>query len=220
MLPQKTENRRQRQTAGSFLLRLVVSLIVGVIVLSAFVVLALHLPPVQGAVIRWGLHKVETAASAQIELTSYRWWPLSRLYLLKVKVQSGGKQVLECEEAVLTYKFSFDWPYLIPIELQFQKPIIQVEKDDKGHWLLPEASNRPSSSEEGPPEKTPWPWGNLPSPQIKIVSGTIFGLQNGQQILAVRDITGTIPLQMVSDKGRARLGIDLGQWQEQIRNGH
>ncbi len=205
--------------AKRFLLRLLVLSTLLVIAIPLLLILVLHFPAAQTAVIEALAHRIDAATPFSIKLGGYSWRPCAGLQLNDLAVQFEGKEILRCERARLSYVLSVKWPYLCPRELRLEKPTLRLERDREGRWVVPrrEKSARGlsgSSFDTSSPKSTSslllFPW-----PRIKIVSGAVMAEQNGQQILSIRDVTGALTLQPVSRPDGVSFRIQIGQWQGQ-----
>ncbi|MGV8074170.1 MAG: translocation/assembly module TamB domain-containing protein [Syntrophobacteraceae bacterium] len=194
-----------------------------VLIVPLFLILILHLPGVQSEVIKRVIRQIEIVTPLQVQLKNYRWSPFSGLSLKELKVQSSRKNILECEKAQLSYSLSLSRPYIKANEIYLEKPVLRLDKDAEGHWILPQDAkngNDKAGSVAGGDAAHPaadeasslmfrFPW-----PRIRIFSGVVTAEQNGRQILTIRDVTGTLTVEPAHDaNGRPSLKVHLGQWQ-------
>ena len=179
-----------------------------IVLVPALVVFALHIPSVQQSLIISIVNRIENATHYKVEIQSYKWWPFSRLYVEKLRIESGGKTILDCGEVRLSYGFRASFPFINPKEIYLDKPFLQVERSDDGKWLLP------GSTEGGRGQGGEGCGGgsmllNMALPTLHVVSGTIEGRQRGNIVLSIRDATGIIHLKRVSGPEGVSIGVDL-----------
>jgi translocation and assembly module TamB len=187
---------------------IILGVVVALIVPLAFI-LAVHLPSVQKEVIDGVVGWIESDTTLNVQLDGYKWWPFSRLQVFKLKVRSEGKDVLECEQAELSYRLSWSWPYLVPTDLYFDQPVLRLEKDSKGQWRFPKAAKSEPRSEA---RKDVSRWLRFPWPPVRIRSGVITAEQDGQSILHIRDVSGALSFQAVSGEDGTTVKVKLGDW--------
>ncbi len=192
------------------LLRLLIWTAIVFILSPLILVLAVHIPIIQKQVIGRIEKEIERSTSSRVQIGSYLWWPFSRLYLLNLRVKTAGKDLLECERVELSYTLSFVRPYIVPREMVLDRPALHLERDGKGRFQIPGNKSEPG-------EKVS-PIGSFaglrtPVPKIRIRSGTVDAQQDGQPVLAVRDVTGLLTLQEVGDSDGVSIKIDFGQRQ-------
>ena len=173
-------------------------------------VIALHVPAVQDYLLQKAIQKLEASADLQIQLSSARWSLWHELRLVDLKVKASGENILECGEASLGYYLSWKWPYVHPVAVVLEKPSLRLERDAQGHWQLPGRKGPPSEASR---PANPFPWSRFPWPQVRIVSGTIAATQNGQVVLSIADVNGTISVQEMTGSQGPWLKIDFGPWQ-------
>ncbi len=163
------------------------------VVLLALV--ALHVPALQKEIIRRGVARIETATNFRVQILSYRWWPFSGINLAGVKIESEGKQILDCDKVHLKYSLSIKRPYIIVEEVYLEKPFLHLERSADGKWQLPASSAKGGQGSAKGDE--PY-WAHMQLPRIQIVSGTIEARQQGDTILSIKDISGAVNLKAVS----------------------
>ncbi len=162
-------------------------------------IIALHLPPIQKEIILRGVTRIEAATNFRVQIRSYQWWPFSGIYLTDVKIESEGKQILDCDKVHLNYKLSIKRPYIIVEEVYLEKPFLQLERSADGKWLVPappegKGQRREVAAGDEPSEPL---WTHMQLPRIQIVSGTIEARQQGNTILSIKDISGAVHLKAV-----------------------
>jgi len=189
-------------------------LIVGTFLFFLFpfiLLLIVHIPAIQRLLIAEVSLRLEKSTGIEVRLEGYRWNPISCLCLLEVKVLSSGREVIKCEKAKLSYHISWHWPYLCPEELYLERPFLILEKDEDRTFRLPcsepHESCRPFTLER-PSLRYSFPW-----PAIRILSGVIEAEQNGQKVLSVKNVSGTLAYHFDQGPYGPRLKLDLGQWQ-------
>ncbi|MGA2224236.1 MAG: translocation/assembly module TamB domain-containing protein [Syntrophobacteraceae bacterium] len=158
-------------------------------------IIFLHVPPLQKEIIRRGVARVEAATNFKVQIRSYRWWPFSGINFAGVKIESEGKQILDCDKVHLKYRLSIKRPYIIVEEVYLEKPFLHLERSADGKWQVPASSAR--AGQGSGPEDEPY-WAHMQLPRIQIVSGTIEARQQGDTILSVKDISGAVNLKAVS----------------------
>lgn len=213
MLPEKKENRvastakncaRLRRAGLCFLL------------LAASAAMVLSLPWTQRKMVGAVLDKVEKLTAMTIKVESYEWVPFSQMRLGSLRVQSGREDFLRCEMALLDYRLSFKWPYVIPTVLLLDKPEFRLQRDGRGKWSIPRQA---TSRDKVPPRKknrvskqTGFWWRDFPWPQVQVRSGRILAFQQGELVLSVQNFTGTVPFRVMDGGDVPVLKIQLDQW--------
>ena len=209
MPTRKNNSKNPESGKPPFPLRLAAWLLSAFIVIPTLAVLALHIPTVQKEIIRRVVDGIEAATYYKVQLDSYKWWPFSRLYLSKVKVQAQGKEILSCDQVNVKYNLSAAWPYMTVKEIYLEKPFLQLERSAEGKWQIPEAragsgKSQGSGSRDGEPI-----WSHIVMPTVQIVSGTIEARQQGNTILSVKDISGAVHLKTVQGSDGHRIRVDF-----------
>ena len=194
---------------GFAVLRLVIWIVGILIVLPAAALVVLHLPPVQRALIVRAAETMEQDTGLRLEMQSFVWWPFSSLSIRNVQVSAPGRKIVECEELRLSYRVSPQSPYVEPKEAFFVKPFIHLERDATGRWLVPGSWKGGRMAAWG---GFPHSLANLPLPRVRVSSGTIDAEQEGRSILTIKDVTGPLPIRLVSGPEGPKLRMDLGQW--------
>lgn len=172
---------------------------------------ALHLPPVQKEIVARAARSLERNTQYKVELESFTWWPFSDLCLANVRLGAEGRQVLDCREVRLGFRFSWSRPHLALEEVVLDRPVLELEKSAEGRWLIPAflAKNGfkkiSGDLSGGPP---------VPVPRLRIVSGTVIGWQQGKIVLSVRDITGTVGLESIPDVDGSKIRVVFDNWLE------
>ncbi|HYA42583.1 MAG TPA: translocation/assembly module TamB domain-containing protein [Syntrophobacteraceae bacterium] len=202
----------------------------GVLFLAATAaIIALHLPSIQKVIILRGIERVEAATNLKVQIRSYRWSPFSGIHLTDVKIESEGKQFLDCGEVRFNYRLSIRRPYLVVDKVYLEKPFLQLERDACGKWFFPAFRGKSeergrSGGPAGADEPTEPLWTQIQLPSIQIVSGTIEAIQQGNSVISIKDIAAAVQLKAVQgEKGprmqmnfeklhaRAQLG-EIGAW--------
>lgn len=213
MLPEKKENRvaptaknyARVRRAGLCLL-----------LLAASAVMVMSLPWAQRKMMGGVLDKVEKLTAMTIKVESYEWVPFSQMRVGSLRVQSGREDFLRCEMALLDYRLSFKWPYVIPTVLLLDRPEFRLQKDSRGKWSIPRpatTSDRvvPRKENMVSNETGSW-WRDFPWPQVRVRSGRILAFQQGKLVLSVQNFTGTLPFRVVDGGGVPVFKIQLDQW--------
>lgn len=180
-----------------------------VIILPVALLAALHLPFVQKLMIAQFTGMIEQSTGLRVELSSYDWWPSSRLYVKNITVASMGKSIVECEELRLTYEIWLEYPYLQPKEARFQKPAIHIERDPAGRWKIP--WDLRGRGRDLPGKVSSW-LNDMSWPQVYVEGGTIDARQNGSSILSIKGVNGLLPVRRVMEADGPKLEMDLGKW--------
>lgn len=208
----KTKTSRKEIPGRSVLLRLLVSAAMLGLFVPLILIVVLHLPPVQKAVIDRLVSEVEGRTGYSLGIGSYRWWPFSKLTLIDLSVKAADKAFLECRTARIDYNLTFDWPHFRPSEVILENPTLHLERDGKGGFRIPpgnrETSANPASADKDRSLA-------LPLPKVRIISGVVDATHDGKAVLAIRDVSGTLTLQKVQDSEGVRIKVDFGQWQGQ-----
>lgn len=201
---------RSRQVRQQLLRRAIIGSLCSLLLLAALFVGAVHLSGVQRALLQRLISHVEASAGVTIHYRAYHWRPFSMLRLDGLKVHSAAQQLLHCRTAQLRYRLAWKWPFVVPILLTLQEPVLYLRKDRQGHWIFPKTQSRKTGKGRGVATR----WRRFHWPDVKIVSGEILGFQQSRQILALHNLNGTLSLQLISEDGGASLKIRLGQWQQ------
>lgn len=172
----------------------------------------LHLPPVQGVVVDFLIQKIEDRIGMKIMIAGYAWQPFSQLDLKGLSIRAGDSRVLDCDQASAAYGFSPWQPFVHLETLTLEKPVIHLERDARGRWQV----RRPDLVCGRAPEAAPkvrFPLDGVSRFEVRIVGGTVLGQVNGQDVLAIRNMSGSLPFRMETGEGGPRFKVDLGQWQ-------
>lgn len=202
--------RGERPRHISVPLRLLIAGLLCCLLVPLALLLALHVPAVQDAILHGVLRKLETSTDLQIQLSSAHWSLLRELRLFDLKVKASGENMLECGEATLGYRLSWKWPYFHPLAIVLERPSLRLERDAQGQWRLPGRQGPPSQASQ---PADPFPWSRFPWPQVRLVSGTITAFQNGQVVLSIADMNATLSVQEMAGSDGPRFKIDFGRWQ-------
>jgi len=217
-LPDKDNSRRSQPRKALFIIRLAAWGMGGLLFLALLAIAALHIPSIQKAAIVRVVTRIEAATNFKVQIRSFQWRPFSGIYLREVKVEWGGKQVLDCGKVRIKCRPSIKPPFIIVEEIYLEKPFLQLEKKADGKWLLP-ASPGAKGQGRGSGEE-PF-WSHIRLPRIQIVSGTIEARQQGNTILSIKGISGAVKLKAVqgADGPEIRLdfenlhaGAQVGEW--------
>jgi autotransporter translocation and assembly factor TamB len=181
--------------------------------LSMTAVLALHIPSVQKEIILRAADEIQRATNYRVQIESFTCWPFSRLYLDDVSVQAEGKQILNCAKIGISYSLSLHSPYVLLDAVYLEKPFLQLERGGDSKWQIPQP--RVSEGQGGQVASDPF-WVHVVPPKVTIDSGTIEGKQQGNVILSVKNISGSIHLQAVSGEGGPRIRVNLENLRAQI----
>lgn len=197
------------QERGFAVLRPVMWMAGLLIALPAAALMVLHLPFVQRPLIARVAETIEQDTGLGFKTQSFVWWPFSGLTIRNLQVTSPGKKIVECEELHLSYRISFHSPYVEPVEAFFVKPFIHLERDAAGRWMIPGAwkGERMAAWKGLPPSLA-----DLRLPRVRVVSGLIDAEQDGRSILLVKDVTGLLPIRVVTGPDGPKIRMDLGQW--------
>jgi hypothetical protein len=193
-LPDRNNATRFHPRKTLFVIRLAAWVGIGgglLVVLAAF--FALHIPSIRKAVIVEVVSRIEATTNFQVQIHSLQWRPFSTtVYLTEVKVESGGKQVLDCGKVRVKCRPSIKSPFIIVEEVYLEKPFLRLEKKADGKWLLPAPAGT-GARQGGSQGENPF-WSHLLLPKIQIVSGTIEATQQGNTVLHIKDISGSVSL--------------------------
>jgi hypothetical protein len=212
----QTAGKGQRGTGGS-LSGILIWAAMAVLLIPLILVLVLHLPWVQNSLISRVIKRVERDANVKIELGTLQWRPFSHLNIKGLEVQSAGETFLQSEQIDLAYYPVWRWPYVHPTELHLDKPVIQLEKDSQGNWVLAKGNAQREASPDKKSDKktsgagTPF-WAVIPLPRVIVNSALIEGRQDGQTVLLLRNVTGALSFRVISTPEGPRLAIDLDKW--------
>jgi hypothetical protein len=221
--PREKKHRTDKKTHGPVRtwLRFIIWTVLLIGLMALFFTLVLHIPWVQNQIINRAVDRLETITGINIEIERFEWRPFSYLRLLHLEVETFGEKFLQCDQADLNYHLSWNSPYFHPVELFLQKPLLRLEKDEQGHWKFPKKGRE---SVSGPPKENPFllfpSWAQVPLPRLRLSSATILAYQNGQTILSIKDVDGTLSFRVVPGPKGPLLKIDLGIWEGQPISRH
>lgn len=171
------------------------------------ILIALHSSSLKRRIIMEEIARLQRATHLKVTVSSYRWNLLSSIYLTGVKIESGDKPVLDCQNVRLDYSFSLQRPYLIVKNIELQKPFLQLESGTGGAWLLPFSMSSASSHAIG---SHPLPsCTGFKFPRITILAGRIKAVQHGNTVLSIRDFSGAINLRMIAQAGEHKIEMEL-----------
>jgi uncharacterized protein involved in outer membrane biogenesis len=156
-----------------------------------------------------GIARLQRATHLKISISSYRWNLLSSIYLTGVKIESGGRPVLDCQNVRLDYSLSLERPYLIVNNIELQKPFLRLESGGGGTWLLPFSMASTGSKDAGSGRLPTAAAGGYKFPQITILAGRIKAVQRGNTVLSIRDFSGAINLRMIAKAGEHKIEMEL-----------
>lgn len=203
--------KRERPHKALFLIRPAVWGTAVLLSLSFLAIIALHIPSIQKEIISKAISRIEALTNLRVQIRSYRWLPFSGIYLTDVKIESMGKQILDCNNVHLNYQLSIKRPYIIIENVYLEKPFLQLERSSEGKWVVPappagreSMSGMPAVDDSSEPV-----WTQIQLPIIQIVSGTIEAIQQGNTILSVRDISGTVHLKTVPGAEGPEIQMDF-----------
>ncbi len=205
-MPNGNNNKKALPHKAPFVIRLGAWGAAVLFFLVLLAIIVLHLPPLQKEIIFRGVARIEAATNFRVQILSYQWWPFSGIYLAGVKIESEGKQILNCDKVHLNYRLSTKRPYIIVEEVYLEKPFLQLERSADGKWLVP-ASSAKEGQGRGPGDEPCWTHMQLPT--IQIVSGTIEARQQGNTILSIKDISGAVHLKAVTGAEGPKIRLDF-----------
>ena len=212
------ENRVAEPEGGSLrrAIRVLTGLVLALFLLGLALTAALHLPFVQQKGISRFAGQVERRTGYSLQLGSCRMWPFSPLRLADLQVLASGREVLRCPRALIEYRLSPRWPYIVPGEIELHRPILYLEKDPLEGWRIPVPEKRPATPSAGPGKTGPRGasrCAEFPLPGLRVEAGTILGEQDGKQVMALRDINGAVAMKVDCSSGSPRIKMDLQPWQ-------
>ena len=189
--------------------------------LSISAIVALHLPPVQKEIIRIGIDRIEAATNLKVIIRSYRWLPFSGINLADVKIESGGKRILDCEKVRLKYKFSVRRPYVVVEKVYLEKPFLQLESSDGGKWLVTVPPGEKAQGRDGAAgdEANEPLWAHIQFPSIHVVSGTIKAVQQGNTIISIKDISGAVHLKALPGSNGPKIQMEFENLHAEVNAG-
>ena len=205
-MPDKDNSRTPQPRKALFFIRLAAWGSGGLLFLALLAIAALHIPSIQRAVILGVETRIQTATNLRVQIDSFRWRPFSGIYLSEVKVESGGKQVLDCGKVRVKCRPSIKRPFIIVEEIYLEKPFLQLEKKSDGKWLLPSPAR--AEGQGGGNAQEPF-WSHIRLPRILIVSGTIEASQQGNMILSIKGISGAVNLKAVQGPAGPEIRLDF-----------
>ena len=180
-------------------------------------IIALHLPSIQKEIIARGIESIEAATNFKVQIRSYRWLPFSGIHLIDVRIESAGKQVLDCGEIRLNYRLTPRKPYLVVEQVYLEKPFLQLERSGDGKWLLPafgaEGQKSEGEAQGADPDAVNKPidpmWTKIQFPIVQIISGTIEATQEGITVISIKDISGAVQLKAVRGAKGPRMQMNF-----------
>lgn len=212
-MPENKKQVRGRPSEAEplpFAVKLLVGILLFGLLLPALALMGLYFPPTQEFLLKRVVLLIEKRADIQIQMSSFQWRPLSELKLTGLSVHSDQTTLLTCNEARLIYRIRPKWPFLHPEEIRMEGPAIFLEKDNQGHWRIPTQRSTGEASES---KEKSLEWLNALQMRIQVVSGTVTGRQDGQTVLSVRDVSGTLLIEPAEGGGAPRVTINFGPWQ-------
>lgn len=213
-MPSRDKTQRRSFKHPPLLIRLALWVTAFLIIIPALSVLAIHIPSVQQAILFRIINRIEKTTHYRIEIGSYKWWPLSRLDLEKVKLKTGGNTIFDCGEVRFDYGLLIAFPFINPKKIYMAKPYLQVERGEDGKWLLPGTGEGGEGGGNTTARRSLLL--SVPMPTLHVVSGTIEGRQRGNVVLSIKDATGLIHLKRISGPDGVRIGVDLDNLRAQI----
>jgi hypothetical protein len=173
-------------------------------------VAVLYTPWMQDEIIRHGLKRIEQWADVQIEAGDCRLSPLTVMRIESLRVTSGDREFIVSDRVEIAFQLQRSWPYLSPRLVLFDKPAIYLEKDQQGRWRIPK--DETAAFHGRVPLKGVTRWRDFSWPEVRVRSARIVAWQNGEIILSLHNLNGTIPYRVVSVAGEPTFIIDLGRW--------
>lgn len=213
--------KRTRPHKAPFLIRLAAWGTAVLLFLALSAIIALHLPAIQKEIILRSVTQIEAATNFRVAIGSYQWRPFSGIYLTEVKIESEGKQILDCDKVRLNYKLSIRRPYIIVEKVYLEKPFLQLERSADGKWLVPVPPEGKGQRREVPTGGEPSEplWASIQLPRIHIVAGTIEARQQGNTILSIKDISGAVHLKVVPGAEGPKIQINFENLHAQAQIG-
>ncbi len=207
----RNNTKRARPHKVPFFIRLAAWGTAVLLSLALSAIIALHLPSIQNEIILRSVTWIQAATNFRVQIRSYQWWPFSGIYLTDVKIESEGKQILDCNKVRLDYKLSIERPYIIVKEVYLEKPLLQLERSAEGKWLVPATLGSKGHRNGGPAGDEPTEPSGTPVqlPRIQIVSGTIEARQQGNTIFSIKDISCAIHLRTVEGAEGPKIEMDF-----------
>lgn len=220
-LPNENNTKRTRPHKVPFLVRLAAWGTAVLVFLTLSAIIALHVPMIQKEIIQRGVTRIEAVTNFRVQIRSYRCWPFSGIYLTDVKIESQGRQILDCGRVRLNCKLSIRQPYIIVEEVCLEKPFLQLERSTNGKWLVPAPPEGKEQRREVPARGEPSEplWASMQLPMIQIVSGTIEARQQGNTVLSIKDISGAVHLRAVPGAKGPKIQIDFENLHAQAQIG-
>jgi hypothetical protein len=197
-------------------IRALTGLVLAFFLLVLALTAALHLPFVQKKGISRFAGQVERRTGYSLQLGSCRMWPFFPLRLADLQVLASGREVLRCPRALIEYRLSRRWPYIVPVEIELYRPILYLEKDPLEGWRIPVPEKRPATPSAGTGKTVPRdvpPCTEFPLPNLRVEGGAILGEQDGRQVMALRDVNGAVAMKVDCSSGSPRIKMDLQPWQ-------
>ncbi len=172
----------------------------------------LHLPPVQGVVVDYLIQTIEDRTGLKIVIAGHGWQPLSQLDLNGLSIGTGESRILECDRARVTYGFSIWRPFVRLEDVTLEKPVIHLDRDKGGRWQISRPDRVRGKAAE-PVPRARFPLDGSSRFQVRVVGGTVLGQVNGQEVLAIRNISGSLPFRVEPGEDGPRIRVDLEKWQ-------
>ncbi|WP_170920281.1 translocation/assembly module TamB domain-containing protein [Desulfacinum hydrothermale] len=189
--------------------------VLGVVLIAAIaLMLAIHVPWVQGKVIAYGSDWVRNTLGIELNVGKVAWNPFRGIRLEQVRAAVAQKRFLEAEAVALDYGLTLAPPYFHARRLTLVRPLLDLEKGPDGRWILPVSSSRKGETSDGGPIR----WDKLPLPSLRVIQARVRAHEDGQKILDIQEMTGTLRLEgFVRDDGSSGLNIRLDKWQGTVQ---
>ena len=206
-MPETDNTRRPPPRRTLLVTRLAAWGVGGLVFFALPAIIALNMPAVQKKAMQWAVSRIEAATKFKVQIQSCQWLSFSLICLNKVKIESEGKQILDCEKVRLKYRLSTKRPYVMIKDVHLEKPFLQLERTNDGKWIVPAPNGAKGQGNERVGEEPSWT--HVQFPRIQISSGTIEARQQGNTILYIKDISGAVYLKAVSGDGGTKIGLDF-----------
>ncbi len=210
-MPKENNTKTARPHKAPSLIRLAAWGTAVLVFLALSAIIALHIPTIQKEIICTCATRIAAATNFRVQILSFQLRSFSGIYLTDVKIESQGKQILECGKVRLKYKLSIRWPHFIVKEVCLEKPFLQLERSADGKWLVPVPPEGKEQRREVPAGGEPSEpiWTSIQLPVIQIVSGTIEATQQGNTILSIKDFSGAVYLRAIPGPEGPKIQIDF-----------
>ncbi|MCX7822533.1 MAG: translocation/assembly module TamB domain-containing protein [Syntrophobacterales bacterium] len=171
------------------------------ILLSLLLVLLLIQPePFQRYIANYIASYVARETNLNCVFSGVRWRPLSGILVRNLAIYSDRRQVFSAQGVDLSYRLSWKKPFIIPVKLTIDKPLIVGELDRGG-----KITNFPLISGGTKIGKGNSPFNNVPNPDIEVKNGRIIAIRDGHIIVSLREVSANIEVSVILEEDESNI---------------